>query len=118
MISITPTAYMVWVALTGLRSRIQGARYFSQLTSTLANLSTPNRIGATVKPIRKSQKAWYAGSVLISALLTSAATVPYLPGALSAVVDMRFLFLMRPATAGWKAAVDSLSAGRARFLTP
>src|SRR5438270_12235661 len=62
MISITPTTYMVCVALSGLTSRIQGARYFSQFTSTFANLSAPNRIGATVKPILSSQKAWYAGS--------------------------------------------------------
>ena len=34
----------------------------SSRPSTLANLSRPNRIGATVKPMRSSRKAWAAGS--------------------------------------------------------
>ena len=36
------------------------ARYFCQCTDRLKNLSSPNRIGATVKPMRSSQTAWWA----------------------------------------------------------
>src|SRR5881396_3395655 len=43
-------------------STMRGARYLSQSTSQWANLSAPKRIGATVKPMRRSQNAWYAGS--------------------------------------------------------
>src|SRR5262245_23263662 len=36
-----------------------------QSTSQSRNLSSPNRIGATVKPTRSSQKAWAAGSARV-----------------------------------------------------
>src|SRR5215471_7128650 len=48
-----------------------GARYLSQLVSRSANLSAPNRIGATVNAIRSSQKAWYVGSDLNRSILVS-----------------------------------------------
>src|SRR5438477_1917641 len=58
---MAPTAYMAWCAVHGRWSTMRGARYVSQLTRTWANLSAPNRIGATVKPMRRSQNAWNAG---------------------------------------------------------
>src|SRR2546428_11338686 len=60
-ISITPTAYIAWGAVPGTILSIQGARYLSQFTSTWANLSNPNRMGAAVNPNRSNQNAWQAG---------------------------------------------------------
>jgi hypothetical protein len=39
-----------------MRSSSQGARYCGHSTIQLKYLSSPNRIGATVKPARRSQK--------------------------------------------------------------
>jgi len=47
--------------LTWIRLGIQGARYSGHLTIMLKNLSSPNRIGATVKITRMIQKAWPTG---------------------------------------------------------
>src|SRR3954447_7649534 len=62
-ISMTATTYIVWCAVHGELRAITGARYLSQSTSTWKNLSSPNAIGATVNPIRSSQKAWATRSV-------------------------------------------------------
>src|SRR4051795_5978262 len=46
-----------------------------QSTSQFRNLSSPNRIGATVKPIRSSQNAWNTGfeiSVAVVAVVVAA----------------------------------------------
>ncbi len=56
--STTPTASIAWCAVPGTRSSIAGARYCGQSVSTLANLSRPNTIGATVNTVRSSRKAW------------------------------------------------------------
>src|SRR6185436_12508637 len=62
-ISTTPTTYMVPWADHGELRTITVARYCGQSTSTLKNLSRPNAIGATVKPMRSSQNACATGSV-------------------------------------------------------
>src|SRR4029079_11457007 len=46
----------------GINRSIQGARYFSQSTMTLKNLSSPKAMGATVKAIRRSVYAWWPAS--------------------------------------------------------
>jgi len=62
-ISTTPTMCMASLALPGSRSLNSGARYFVQSSvRTSANLSSPNRIGATVKMTRRSRNAWALGS--------------------------------------------------------
>src|SRR4051794_21807795 len=58
---MTPTAYIASCAVQGSRSTMRGARYWSQLTNTWANLSAPNTTGATVNPMRSSQKDWNTG---------------------------------------------------------
>jgi hypothetical protein len=58
MISTTPTRCIAVEALPGTMSLIQGARYCSQSTITLKNLSRPKRIGATVKAMRMIVNAW------------------------------------------------------------
>src|SRR5947209_14400317 len=100
-ISITPTTYIVCVALSGLTSRIQGARYFSQFTSTFANLSAPNRIGATVKPILSSQKAWYAGSAASRLLTGVAGSACVGAGDVTLVTDIGPSYL-RGRLSGWR----------------
>ena len=56
--------YIASWALPGIRSLNSGARYFGQSSIiTSANLSRPNRIGATVNAIRSSMKACAAGSL-------------------------------------------------------
>src|SRR5215210_917455 len=63
-ISTPPTMYIASCALPGIRSLNSGARYFGQsLIMTSANLSSPNRIGATVNAMRSSMKAWATGSL-------------------------------------------------------
>ena len=57
-ISTTPTKYMKSCALPGTMSSIQGARYCVQSTVQLKNLSSPNRIGATTKPMRSNMNTW------------------------------------------------------------
>ena len=47
-------------------SLIQGARYLSQSVRTLKNLSRPKAMGAIVKTVRSSRKAWRAPSGLTS----------------------------------------------------
>ena len=60
MTSTTPTASIAWCAVPGTRLSIWGARYCSQSVSSPTNLSSPNRIGATVNTVRSSRKAWWA----------------------------------------------------------
>jgi hypothetical protein len=63
-ISTAPTMYIASCALPGMMSLNSGARYLGQsLIITSANLSRPNRIGATVNVMRSSMKAWAAGSL-------------------------------------------------------
>src|SRR3954470_10574101 len=62
-ISTTPTTCIASDALPGRMSLNWVDRYRVQSSvSTPANLSSPNRIGATVKAIRSSRSAWAAGS--------------------------------------------------------
>src|SRR4051812_46422314 len=62
-ISTTPTMCMASAALPGRMSLNGVARYRVQSSvRTSANLSIPNRIGATTKTIRISRKAWATGS--------------------------------------------------------
>ena len=62
-ISMTPTASIAWWALPGMRSLISGGEVDArQSTSQSRNLSSPNRIGATVNPMRSSENAWNTGS--------------------------------------------------------
>src|SRR3954471_19223864 len=61
-ISTTPTASIAWCAVPGTIESICGARYFDQSVSTFANLSRPNRMGRTVKPIRSTTKTWCAAT--------------------------------------------------------
>ena len=56
-ISTTPTISIAWWASPGVRSLNWPARYFGQSVITFANLSRPNRIGATVNAARRIQKA-------------------------------------------------------------
>src|SRR4051812_28016054 len=56
-ISITPTASIAWCAEPGITSLNCDARYFGQSVITLANLSSPNRIGATVNAVRRIKNA-------------------------------------------------------------
>ena len=56
--SITPTICIAVVALPGTMSLIQGARYWVQSVRMSKNLSSPKRIGATVKTVRSSANAW------------------------------------------------------------
>src|SRR3954451_24008010 len=61
--STTPTMYIAVAALPGRSELHSLERYFVQSSvRTLANLSRPNRIGATVKAIRSRKNAWAAGS--------------------------------------------------------
>src|SRR3954454_10793144 len=61
--SITPTMCMPAAALPGSRLLNSDERYFVQSSvRTFANLSRPNRIGATVKAIRNMRKACATGS--------------------------------------------------------
>src|SRR5688500_4435104 len=60
--STTPTAYMACCAVPGTIPSTQGAKYRGQSTSRLANLSSPNRTGASVNAARRSRNAWWAGS--------------------------------------------------------
>src|SRR4051794_4705933 len=61
-ISTTPTAYIAFAALPGMRSLNWLDRYRVQSSvRTLANLSRPNRIGATVKAVRSRTNACKAG---------------------------------------------------------
>ena len=60
MTSTTPTASIAWCAVPGIRLSIWGARYCSQSVSSPTNLSSPNRIGATVNTVRSNRKAWWA----------------------------------------------------------
>jgi hypothetical protein len=53
-----PTTCIVPVALHGLIFKIQWARYCSQLTRLLKNLSMPITIGRTVKPTRSNRNDW------------------------------------------------------------
>ncbi len=63
-ISTAPTMYMASWALPGMMSLNSGARYLGQsLIMTSANLSRPNRIGATVNATRSSMNACAAGSL-------------------------------------------------------
>ncbi|CFS32103.1 Uncharacterised protein [Mycobacterium tuberculosis] len=69
-ISIAPTKYMHWSAVPGTRSLIQPTRYMFQCcgwVSRLKNLSSPNRMGATVNSVRSNTYAEYAGSFSWSA---------------------------------------------------
>src|SRR3954452_14547104 len=61
-ISTTPTASIAWCAVPGTIESICGARYFDQSVSTFANLSRPNTIGRTVKPMRSTQKTCVAAA--------------------------------------------------------
>src|SRR5688572_513807 len=62
--STAPTMYIASCALPGMTSLNSGARYLGQSEIiTSANLSSPNRIGATVKATRSSMKAWAPGSL-------------------------------------------------------
>jgi hypothetical protein len=55
--------YIASWALPGMTSLNSPARYFGQsLIMTSANLSRPNRIGATANAIRSSRNACAAGS--------------------------------------------------------
>ena len=63
--STTPTAYIACWAVPGTMSSIHGARYCGQSVSTLANLSRPKTIGATVNTVRSSRNAWWAGSAAV-----------------------------------------------------
>ena len=57
-ISTPPTMCIASDALPGIRSLNSGARYFVQSSiMNPANLSIPNRIGATVNAIRSNMKA-------------------------------------------------------------
>ncbi len=56
-ISTPPTTYMKSWALPGIRLSTQPARYFGQSVRTLKNLSSPNRIGATVNAARSIRNA-------------------------------------------------------------
>ena len=58
MISTMPTNSMKLCPVPGISRLIHGARYFSQSTMPLKNLSSPNAIGATVNVIRSSVNAW------------------------------------------------------------
>ena len=49
--------------MPGTIRSIHGARYCGQSVRTFANLSSPKTIGATVKTLRSSRKAWCVGSV-------------------------------------------------------
>src|SRR4051794_20174443 len=61
--SITPTMCMPAAALPGSRLLNSDERYFVQSSvRTFANLSRPNRIGATVKAIRSMRNACATGS--------------------------------------------------------
>src|SRR3954452_22205949 len=63
MTSITPTMCMPAAALPGSRLLNSDERYFVQSSvRTFANLSRPNRIGATVKAIRSMRNACATGS--------------------------------------------------------
>src|SRR3954451_20970882 len=64
-ISTTPTAYIACCAVPGTRWTILGARERGQSVRTLANLSRPKTIGATVNTVRSRRNAWYAGSVAV-----------------------------------------------------
>ena len=58
-----PTMCMPVAALPGSRLLKSLDRYFVQSSvRTLANLSRPNRIGATVNAMRNSRNAWATGS--------------------------------------------------------
>src|SRR3954447_17928057 len=62
--STTPTMCMAVAASPGMMSLNAGARYRVQSSvSTFANLSRPNRIGATVNAIRSSRVACATGSL-------------------------------------------------------
>jgi hypothetical protein len=52
-------------------SLIQGASYFGQSTIQLKNLSSPNKIGATVNPARRSRKTWRGGLCRVTVLIVS-----------------------------------------------
>src|SRR5215207_10328983 len=63
-ISTMPTMCMASAALPGMMSLNAGARYRVQSSvRTPANLSMPNRIGATVNAIRSSMNACATGSL-------------------------------------------------------
>src|SRR4051812_35927956 len=75
---------------------------------TLANLSRPKRIGATVKPMRSSVKAWKAASVRrrVDAVLTGAVDAP------TVVTDMDLLLGTGHAELayGWRAVLPAVVA--------
>lgn len=57
-ISMTPMTYMASWPDPGTMSLIHGARYCGQSVSRFANMSSPNRIGATVNTVRNNRNAW------------------------------------------------------------
>src|SRR3954471_20085136 len=100
-ISIPPTTYMKSWPLPGTMSLIQPARYVGQSTVQLKNLSTPNRIGAAVKPIRSSQNAWCAAPLTsgpaVEARPSDGLVVSVRSGASTLVlVDMEYLLPAAP----------------------
>src|SRR4051794_407700 len=78
--SMTPTMYIAVSALPGMIESNCVDRYFVQSSvRTPANLSRPNRIGATVNAIRSSRKACTAGSLRTAARVGSGAVIVVMP---------------------------------------